>query len=230
MYGAMVYQLPARVDYVTCLEGAPVQVEEQDSLCSPKTIGGAVRVGGAEYFFREPVTGWFNPWTGEFRVFELPFLSGSGDRPGESFRDWQRSLHSEFQKLMFTRDFDLDEAEARKKRALERVIDVTRYKNTTPYVTQRIGCVDQARPYPSRIKWMDGRTYSIDFDHASDPRLGSLRIAQWVEAQVRVDPRTDQIMEVVAARPLRRRPVGDDGASGELPIIKLPESNRPWTR
>jgi hypothetical protein len=205
-------------------------------LTSPETYSlsgfvtiASVKVGTAEYYLTQAVSGWFDPSAGLFRAFGLPFIVGRGDSPGAAYLDWELRFHHELQRLLSVEYFELGEGDIARRKALEGLVDMVRYRNTAPYYRQKIGYVDQARPYPSRIRWLDGQVFRIDYRKAPDPTLAGLLAGQWIEAQVRMDPVSETVAEIVTYRRIAPPAGGARGAPEQRPLSDLPRSTRKWT-
>lgn len=188
-----------------------------------------LQVGGAEYRFCEKLTALYDPLFRVFRVLELPFIEGGGEDENEARRDWELTFHATFQRLMLTRDFELDDSERAQKSQLVRFVDVPLYMNTTPYVLQKIGYIDQERPYPSRITWIDGQSYYIEYERVSDPSLDKMIVGEWLEAELRIDPASNQILEVLSVRGIEKPACAAEKVWENLAIYEGPSSDEEWT-
>jgi hypothetical protein len=202
------------------------------SICDLMLLPESIEIAGASYHFSQPMRAFYDPHIRVFQVLELPFISGHGLNEKTARRDWALCFHAAFQKLLFTRDFELDDKERERKLLLQQKVDVTRYMNTVPQIVQKVGRIDQARAegsYPTRITWLDGRHYAIDYDRADIPKLARMVVGQWLDAQLRIHPKTNEVLELLSVRAIKRPDVGAENLLEQVPRVEAPESDRSWT-
>lgn len=206
------------------------EVLAEDALSRSRTLVNPMEIGGARYFFKQTLVGWFNPGIERFYVAEIPFVHGEGKTPSTALRDWQRAFHAAFQRLIDTRDFELNNEELRQKQIIHAVVDVVRYRNTTNYALHKVGFVRSSGAYPTIIQWMDGSRYHIDYgSHDLDPRIAGLLPGQWIEASVQVSPASHEIVGIPTFRRIKRVEPEIDGRPDAVTLRDLPPSESPWT-
>ena len=157
-------------------------------------------VGNSYYKFVEPVDVNYLPFTGNWKcsIYGLPTYSGTADTRENSFDNLKIEIHSDFQKLIRMRPFEMTADEQRRWSELCNVIDLLHYNNTTPIVLKDIGEVRyEMRSRPYKINWINGRSYIIDIARAPG-ELMSCKSGQWIEAIVKKEPITNKIIEIEA--------------------------------
>ncbi len=173
------------------------------SSMQEEVIEGRLSVGETRYPLRKRLLCRRNPTQSgeyEFVAEELgSFFFGRGVSPTEARQDWLDRVHADFQRLFRTRPFEMTEDDAAKWDKLRSVIDVALYRRTTPITERQIGYVDQARPLPKRIAWIDGQKDRVSFDQMP-PEFAAMKAGQWFEASVQRNPVTRELIRVVDLR------------------------------
>ncbi len=226
-------QAPLHADRATDQRQQQVaRPRDNHSICDLKSLPQSIQVAGATYHFSETVRAFYDPHNSVFQVFGLPFIRGHGSNEDAARGDWERSFHAAFQRLIFTRDFELDDQQRERKLLLQQKVDVPRYMNTVPQIVQKIGRIDQSRAdgsYPTRITWLDGRHYEINYDKANVPKLVRMVVGQWVQAQLRIHPKTNEVLELLSVQAIKRPEVGAEDLLAQVPKIEAPETDMSWT-
>lgn len=196
-----------------------------------------LRVGNTSYPLRRPLHGKYYSACGdpyEFTAEELgACFIGRGDNAADARKNWRDAVHQAFQSLIRKRPFEMDEEDRARWRILQSVIDVPKYRRTTPMTMRQIGRIQRARPTPTRVAWANGAKENVALDQAPGV-FASLKPSQWFEAVVKRDSRTGRLREIVHLWPIRTvrlmSPQEQDEFWESLPTAEsLPDSNVDWT-
>jgi len=192
-----------------------------------------LRVGGTEYRLLRPVQlahSWSEEgWVCWARDAGLPYR-GRGATVSEARRDWTRQFHADFQGLYAKRPFEMQADEVEGWHRLLALIDVQRYRAHTPVVTREIGCVRYGRlPYPSMIRWIDGRRDRISLEQVP-PEVAGFRPGQWIEAVVQRAPTTNELIRIDNVWRIQtiHSPGDLEQEWRDLPVAELPASEWTW--
>jgi hypothetical protein len=175
---------------------------EDESFSALTDLWRDMTIGRTYYRFTRPKTvnyavsgnGWACYMSG------LTGYSGNADTPEQAFEELKIQIHTAFQTLLRKRPFEMDEDEHAKWVELVGVIDLLHYKTTTPVTTYEVGQVSFAKvAYPHHINWINGKRDPID-PHKVPGELMSCRPGQWVDAVVRRDPVTQEVLEIESLR------------------------------
>ena len=182
----------------------PSQTEE---FCATDINLNDLRFGDTEYKFLQEikVQGVWNCDSNEWACWSSDLggmFFGKGDTLVSAFDDFKNQLHTIFQRLYRNRPFEMDTQEQEQWNRLINVIDVHRYRTTTPIVVREVGQISYgmiSRPY--RIKWLTGYNYIIDPGRVP-PELMSLKPGRYIEAVVKRDPITHKEIEILSVQPI----------------------------
>jgi hypothetical protein len=192
-----------------------------------------MRVGRTCYRFIMPVTvnyvetprAWTSYMTG------LTGYTGSGGTQQQAFENLSVQIHTAFQALLRKRPFEMDDDEKSRWIQLASVIDLLYYKTTTPITTYEIGQVSFARvAHPHHINWINGKFDPID-PYKVPGELMSCRPGQWIDAVVRRDPVTHEVLEIESLRRISFRIPSQselESAWETMPEAKLEPADWVW--
>lgn len=157
-----------------------------------------IRIGDLAYPLRESYVATFFPSIGEFIVdgFGASFV-GRGKTMESAKADWSMTVHAAFQELLHKRHFEMTDLEVARWDVLSNCIDVTVYRNHTPLRVRQFGYVSQRRPYPTQIKWEDGKTERIRVDQVSSPDFVTYKVGQPFDAVVLRDPISFELQKII---------------------------------
>jgi hypothetical protein len=190
-------------------------------------------VGSTTYVFLKPIQRCDIPgmdgWISYFRA--LTQYSGKGQTAEEAFEDLKINIHTDFQQLHRKRPFEMSKEESARWSSLASVIDVFEYKITTPVVVREIGQVSygmRSRPY--RIKWITGENYLIEPEKVPGDLMACIT-SEWIEAVVKRDPVSNQVLEIESINRIRFRIPTETEIRrfwGNIPSADLPRSDWSW--
>ena len=199
-------------------------------------LGTEIKVGTTKYKLLtslQIISNW--DWFEEVQICwakELSYYHGKGDTISEAEQNWKESIHLDFQRLYRRRPFEMDESERERWRLLLNIIDVLHYRQTTPLSLREVGRVSYEKlSYPTKIKWIDGRTDNITLD-VVPPELAECRTGQWIEAIVKRNPVTkkliciDHIQKIRSIHISKEPPPQDEWES--IPKANLEKSEWNW--
>jgi hypothetical protein len=156
---------------------------------------------------------------------------GGGDTPDGAFEELKVQIHAVFQTLLEKRPFEMSEEEHSKWIQLTNVIDLLHYKTTTPLITHEIGQVSFGMvDRPHHIEWINGKVDPIRPERAPGD-LMSCAPSQWIEAVVRRDPLSFEILEIESIRKIRFRKPSESqlrAAWDNMPEAKLDSAEWVW--
>ncbi len=156
-----------------------------------------ISLGTIRYPTRRPVNLTYLPGKNELLANGLsPAFTGNGPTVEEARLDLLMKLSIRFQELVVKREFEMSADEKRDWALLDSVIDSTVYRNTQPIFLRQLGVISKARPIPSQITWDDGSKEDIGIEKVADPDFFGLKIGQPIEAFLRRDPLTFQILSL----------------------------------
>lgn len=176
---------------------------EQDSYfkrdsCLYNEFHGSLKVNDTSYLLLKPLKIATVFQDGAFLSYlpdEQSCFGISETRDG-SIDELKFNLHIKFQRLVRKRPFEMQKDEMDEWKWLTTIIDFLHYKLYTPITQRLVGCVSYGRrSYPNRIKWLDGSYFSVDLPAASRELL-SCKPGQWIEASVKVNPRTNKVISI----------------------------------
>lgn len=157
-----------------------------------------VSVGGTTYPLRNPVSATFVPGPSQLVVEGFsPTFVGEGTTRDEAMNDWACKVHSRIQELLVKRPFEMTDADRQDWDLLRRHVDVTVYRNTTPMTIRQFGRVTQSRPYPTQVRWDDGRRELLSLSQVDSPEFVTFPPGQTFEAVVARDPLTSELLRIV---------------------------------
>ena len=88
-----------------------------------------------------------------------------GERPVSGSEDfWKDQLHTEFQKLISKRPFEMSSSERAMWQMLSDRIDIAQYRNIHLVKLRQLGRVEDARPGHNRIAWENGDSHRVRLD------------------------------------------------------------------
>ena len=112
---------------------------------------------------------------------------------------------------------------------LTSLIDLLYYRTTTPLTTYEIGRISFGKiAHPRHIEWINGKSDLIEPDKVPG-ELMSCWTGQWIDAVVRRDPVSHQLLEIESIRRIRFHMPSESelkSAWEDMPELK-PES-RQW--
>jgi len=190
-------------------------------------------MGSTAYVFLKPIQRCDIPseggWISYIRA--LPQFSGKGQTSEEAYEDLKINIHADFQQLHRKRPFEMSKEENTRWSNLVSVIDVLEYKMTTPVVVREIGQISYgkiSRPY--RIKWITGENYIIEPQKVPG-ELMACRTSEWIEAVVKRDPVSNQVLEIETINRIRFRIPTETEIRRfweNIPSADLPRSDWSW--
>ncbi len=165
------------------------------------------RIGECVYEFLRPQSLRFaiteSGW--ECEIDSLPEYHAQAESQEEAFSELAVTLHTEFQRLLTKRPFEMNEAECIAWKRLANTIDLLTYKLTKHLEFFETGCVSYGRVgRPHRIKWIDGTNYTIDVEQVPG-ELMACRPGQWVECVVLRDRVANRIIKIKSIRKIAVR-------------------------
>lgn len=123
----------------------------------------------------------------------------------EAFNELAVMIHTEFQRLLAKRPFEMDESERIAWKRLANTIDLLTYKLSKPLEFVETGCISFGKiSRPNRVKWIDGSNYRIDADLVPG-ELMACRPGQWIECVVLRDRITKQVSRIKSFRKIMIR-------------------------
>jgi hypothetical protein len=156
---------------------------------------------------------------------------GGGDTPEGAFEELKVQIHTVFQTLLEKRPFEMSEDEHSQWVQLTSIIDLLYYKTTTPLTTHEIGQVSFGMVNrPHHIEWINGKVDRIRPER-SPGDLMSCVPSQWIEAVVRRDPLSFEILEIESIRKIRFRKPNESqlrAAWDNMPEAKLDSAEWVW--
>ena len=165
-----------------------------------------IEVGLTNYPLRYQLTGSFDPVpSGGFRFVvdgcARDFI-GVGETRDEAFGDWKEQIHVSFQTLLRKRRFEMDAEDRRRWSVLESLIDVPKYRRTTPITIRQVGRAQFLRTNrPQGITWADHTCDLVAID-SMPAAYAALLPNQWFEAEVERDPITWKLCKVLSLSPI----------------------------
>jgi hypothetical protein len=152
------------------------------------------------YPLRKKTVAMFLPRSRQFWVEGFsPTFVGKGATPAEARQDWELSVHKRFQELFNMRSFEMNSDDSKDWEILSTYIDVAVYRNRTPLVSRQFGSVSQMRPYPTQIRWDNGRFERVTASQIGFPDFITFKAGQRFEAIVERDPITFALLKIVHA-------------------------------
>lgn len=156
-------------------------------------------VGETRYPLRNSLQGFFLPdrdrGGGEFRVHMLPAIVVHGSDIADALKNWKDQLHTEFQKLISKRPFEMSSSERAMWQMLSDRIDIAQYRNIHLVKLRQLGRVEDARPGHNRIAWENGDSHRVRLDEMP-AEFATYKPGQPFEAIVVYHPRSMRFMKV----------------------------------
>lgn len=190
-------------------------------------------IGPSLYRLVRPVNINFSPSDEGWMCYinELANYVGFGETRQKAFEDLKIKIHSDFQRLLRKRPFEMDDDERLNWSQLTNTIDLLSYKTETPVMVREIGCVSHQRlSRPARIKWLSGKNYMIDPNKVPG-ELMSCGPGQWIEAVVKRDPISHRELEIESINRISFRIPTDKEIKeywGNLPEADLEPTDGTW--
>lgn len=166
------------------------------------------RVGDCIYeFLRSQTLRFVSTETAAWRcsIDSLSEYSAQAQTQEEAFNELMLVIHTEFQRLLAKRPFEMNEDERRFWKRLANTVDLLTYKLRKPLEFIESGCVSFGKiARPSRVKWIDGSNYKIDIDQVPG-ELMACAPGQWIECVVLRDRVTKHICKIKSFRKISMR-------------------------
>lgn len=165
-----------------------------------------IKIGRTVYPLRRSLKGRFDPLPSggfEFVVdgFADPFV-GRGETRDDAYRDWSEQIHVSFQTLLRKRPFEMDAEDKHLWSVLGALVDVPKYRRTTPITVRQVGRVRfSKRSKPQGIFWADHTKDDVTID-SMPAAYAALLPNQWFEAEVERDPITWKLGKVLSLSPI----------------------------
>jgi len=200
----MLYCPPAQIDHSLLHYQGQLNGGDVEST-SPSAIEGAmqteVQIGKTVYPLRSALHEYAGVDTYWLEGF-WPFVVGTGKTVESAKDNFQFQLHSLFQDLQSTPDFDRTEQKQKTWDLLSTLIDVTKYDQLRFLTAPELGRVFKDCPPRSRmIKWATGRREIIDIADAH-PDFGKIALGKWFEAIVKREYLTGTFLEIEHITPV----------------------------
>ncbi len=162
-----------------------------------------IQVGQATYILSRALRGCYDPITAEYTVIGLPYV-GKGPTHQSARDDWEKEFHVRLQELYAKRPFEMAPSERNEWQLLQSVVDLNDLANRTPVVLRLVGQIIKKRPF-FRIRWLDGRHSSLDYQNTPS-ELAGFALGRWFEAIGKYDPRTSTLLNLDAVVPIASPP------------------------
>lgn len=192
-----------------------------------------MRIGETYYRLIGPMTVSYIPTAEGWTCYADGLIGwlGSGGTPEQAFDELKVQLHTAFQILLEKRPFEMSEEEHSKWVQLTSVIDLLYYRTTTPLTTHEIGQVSFGMVNrPHHVEWINGKVDRIRPEKAPGD-LMSCAPSQWIEAVVRRDPLSFEILEIESIRKIRFHKPSESqlrAAWDNMPAAKLDSAEWVW--
>ncbi len=156
--------------------------------------------GVTGYPLRRSLVGQFYATLRELHVDGLsPRFVGVGERLEVARADLELKIHARVQQLLGMRPFEMDAADRRDSDVLNRIIDLTVYRNTSPIIVRQFGEVlYEQTSYPRAIRWDNGYKESVALTQVRNPDFVTFAPYQPIEAWVVRDPLTREILYITS--------------------------------
>lgn len=154
-----------------------------------------------------PVSGSEDFWKGHFDVnircqideicvgeTRYPLVVHGSDI-ADALKNWKDQLHTEFQKLISKRPFEMSSSERAMWQMLSDRIDIAQYRNIHLVKLRQLGRVEDARPGHNRIAWENGDSHRVRLDEMP-AEFATYKLGQPFEAIVVYHPRSMRFMKV----------------------------------
>ncbi len=197
-----------------------------------------IHFGGISYPLRKPVIGEYQSRRRgiAFRVDSfLPAVVGEGKDRVSALRDFQRKVHIRLQRLLATFEGAWTDGERRDWDILESHLDLDAYLRNRPIKLYQRGEVTKADGDQWEVRWLDGRTESLDLGRMPDD-FAAFEPGDHFEAFVATHRESKALIEMYAVHPVEPP---DESVSPEeawqraietAERVQLPHSTLDWTK
>ena len=198
----------------------------------------AIRVGGAVYPFKRPLTGRFGKKAGgktfSIEEFGQKFV-GEGETPEDAKRNAYEQIHMVIQRVLATPEANRTSEQRNQWELISRFVDIASYERQRAVKPVWRGVVMQAAPGSWRVKWSrSGKEECVPLEKMPE-EFAAYRPGDWFEARVAYDPGGERLLyvhEVWAVDPAEEMsPEEADQLWQAIPKADdLPKSGDDWTK
>ncbi len=156
--------------------------------------------GLISYPLRRSLLGQYYPSISELHIDGLsPRFVGLGASLDSAKEDLELKVHARVQQILALRPFEMEEADRLDLQVLNRVIDLTVYRNTAPLVVRQFGEVlYQHTSFPRAIRWDNGYIENVSPSQVQSPDFVTFAPNQPIEAWVARDPLTRKLLYITS--------------------------------